>query len=121
MKLPWNIPYKGPSVILDSDTRENVQNPSFRSLVQSLMGEVVMGVRACGYDMKENETKKVMTNTEKMTPYEPSMKPYFDRQRIMELEYMHRNPLAATEDRGCSLPQISMMLRQLEYLDARHS
>ncbi len=84
------------------------------------MEEVVRGARACGYDLGDHEIDSMMASTEKMTPYEPSMKLDYDNLRPMELEYMYRKPLAAAEERGCTLPYITMVCRQLEFMESRN-
>ena len=117
-KLLWNIPYNGLSVLLNADTREIMENPSSGKIVRSLMEEVVQGARACGYNLEDHEIDTMMSSTEKMTPYKPSMKLDYDSRRPLELEYMYRSPLAAAEKQGCDLPRISLICRQLEFLDA---
>ena len=120
-KLLWNIPYNGLSVLLNADTKEIMDHHSSRKIVRNLMEEVVKGAASRGYTIDEEEIEKMMAHTDKMTPYEPSMKLDYDNHRAMELEYMYRKPLAAAEKQGCSLPYITMMCRQLEYLDARNT
>lgn len=119
-KLLWNIPYNGLSVILNADTKEIMNNPSSRSIIRRLMEEVVRGARACGHTIVDEEIEKMLNHTDNMTPYEPSMKLDYDNHRSMELEYMYRKPLAVAEKQGCPLPYITMMCRQLEFLDARN-
>jgi 2-dehydropantoate 2-reductase len=58
--------------------------------------------------------------TEKMTPYRTSMKIDCDEGRPMEIETMFGNPLRAARAMGVDLPLISMLYRQLQFLDTQN-
>ena len=119
-KLLWNIPYNGLSVLLESNTREIMEHSSSRQIIKRLMEEVVEGAAACGYKLGESEIERMLDYTDKMTPYEPSMKLDHDNNRPMELEFMYRRPVSAAEKNGYSMEYTSMMCRQLEYIDSRN-
>ncbi len=116
-KLLWNIPYNGCSVVLDCDTKVLMDTPSSRRIVHSLMEEVVLGAGACGYRFEEGAVDRMLEFTDRMTPYEPSMKLDWDFKRPMEIAYMYRNPLEAARRAGVGLPRIAMLMEELLFLE----
>lgn len=119
-KLVWNIPYNGLSVVLNARTDELMADKYTRSLVEQLMGEVVAAAAATGRIIPDRFIQTMLDYTEKMTPYRTSMKLDYDEGRQMELETMFGNPLRAATARGANLPLISMLYRQLKFLDAKN-
>jgi 2-dehydropantoate 2-reductase len=81
------------------------------------MDEVALGAASCGYVFEADAVDKMMAYTDKMTPYEPSMKLDFDQRRLMEIEYMYLKPLAAAREAGVSLSAIEMIAEQLIYIE----
>lgn len=118
-KLLWNIPYNGCSVILDCDTKVLMDTAASRRLVRSLMEEVVLGAAACGYRFEAGAVDRMLEFTDRMTPYEPSMKLDWDFGRPMEIAYMYRNPVEAARRSGTELPHISMLMEELLFLEER--
>ncbi|MCA1992811.1 MAG: putative 2-dehydropantoate 2-reductase [Coleofasciculus sp. S288] len=118
-KLVWNIPYNGLSVVLNATTDELMADKYARSLVEQLMGEVVAGAAAVGCVIGDRFVQKMLDYTEKMTPYRTSMKIDYDAGRPMEVEAMFGNPVRVATASGADLPLISMLYRQLKFLDAR--
>jgi 2-dehydropantoate 2-reductase len=116
-KLLWNIPYNGTSVILKADTKQIMDTPSSRRIIRKLMDEVVAGAGSCGYAFEDDAVEKMMAYTDRMIPYEPSMKLDYDQKRLMEIEYMYLRPLAAAKGRGVSLPTIEMLADQLIFIE----
>jgi 2-dehydropantoate 2-reductase len=55
----------------------------------------------------------MMSDTEKMIPYAPSMKLDFDRGRPMEIESIYGCPLRMAEAAGVSMPETGRLYRQL--------
>ncbi len=120
-KLVWNIPFNGLSVILDARTDEMMSHPATCALARQLMGEVLQGARACGREIPESYIEEMLTHTAQMKPYRTSMKIDFDRRRPLEVEAIYANPLNAAEARGTGLPRISVLYRQLQFLDERNT
>jgi 2-dehydropantoate 2-reductase len=116
----WNIPYNGLSVVLNATTDELMADKHTRSLVEQLMGEVVAAAAATGRIICDRFIQTMLDYTEKMTPYRTSMKLDYDEGRQMEVETLFGNPLRAATARGANLPLISMLYRQLKFLDAKN-
>ena len=120
-KLVWNIPYNGLSVVLDANTAELMMNPHSRQLVEAIMWEVVTGARACGATVTDDIIQKMLSNTEKMTPYRTSMKIDYDAHHPMEVEAIFGNPLRTAQRAGARSPLLEELYRQLKFLDARNA
>ncbi len=119
-KLVWNIPYNGLSVVLDARTDELMADSYARSLVEQLMSEVVAGAAATGRIIGDRIIQEMLNHTEKMTPYRTSMKVDYDEKRPLEIEAIFGNPLRTATAVGVDLPLISILYRQLKFLDAKN-
>jgi 2-dehydropantoate 2-reductase len=119
-KLVWNIPYNGLSVVLDATTNELMADQYTRSLVEQLMGEVVAGAAATNRKISDRFIQTMLDYTEKMTPYRTSMKIDYDERRPLEVEAIVGNPLRVATAAGTDLPLISMLYRQLKFLDVQN-
>ncbi|NEP45675.1 MAG: 2-dehydropantoate 2-reductase, partial [Okeania sp. SIO2H7] len=116
-KLVWNIPYNGLSVVLNARTDEIMGNADTRFLAEELMKEVQLGAKSWGRIISDRFLKKMLDHTEKMKPYLTSMKLDFDGKRPLEVEAIIGNPLGMAREKGVELPKISMLYRQLKFLD----
>lgn len=119
-KLVWNIPYNGLSVVLNAPTDRLMAHPPTRTLIRALMLEVIRGNQACGGTLEEAYADELMAFTDRMKPYQPSMKLDYDAGRALETEYIHRRPLAAAAAAGINLPLIDALAAQLEFLDTHN-
>ncbi|MCT7951184.1 putative 2-dehydropantoate 2-reductase [Ancylothrix sp. C2] len=119
-KLVWNIPYNGLSVVLDARTDEMMNDPDIRFLTEELMQEVVAGAKAYQRIIPESFMEKMLDHTAKMTPYRTSMKIDYDEKRPLEVEAIFGTPLRKAEEAGVELPKISMLYRQLKFLDRQN-
>lgn len=119
-KLVWNIPYNGLSVVLDATTNELMADQYTRSLVEQLMEEVVAGAAATNRKISDRFIQTMLDYTEKMTPYRTSMKIDYDERRPLEVEAIMGNPLRVATAAGTDLLLISMLYRQLKFLDVQN-
>lgn len=119
-KLVWNIPYNGLSVVLNARTDEMMQNPQIRQLVTALMEEVALGAKSSDRIITPDFIQLMLSHTDQMTPYRPSMKIDYDEKRPLEIETMFGNPLKFARSRGVELPKIGMLYQQLKFLSSRH-
>ena len=119
-KLVWNIPYNGLSVVLDATTTELMTNPQSRQLVEAIMREVVADARACGVAVTDEIIGRMLSTTEKMTPYRTSMKIDYDEHRPLEVEAIFGNPLRAVQRTEAASPLLEQLYAQLKFLDARN-
>ena len=85
-KLVWNIPYNGMTVVMDTSTDKLMQNPESRKLIRDLMLETQQGAAACGVKIESDFIEKMLTYTDSMVPYAPSMKLDYDAKRPMEIK-----------------------------------
>ncbi|MDA3956660.1 2-dehydropantoate 2-reductase [Oceanispirochaeta sp.] len=120
-KLLWNIPYNGLSVTLNCNTKAMMENRYSRKIIETLMMEVLEGAATCGCPIGKKAVEKMLHFTEKMTPYEPSMKLDYLSGRPMEIEYMYDRPLQAASDRGCTMKGVSLLRDQLKYIQEQYS
>jgi 2-dehydropantoate 2-reductase len=116
-KLMWNIPFNALTIMLNTDTRTIMGNPASRRLAWELMQEVAAGAAACGRTIPTGFPRRMMRDTDRMTPYQPSMKLDFDHGRPMEVEAIYGAPLRAAAARGCRLPRIETFYRLLTALN----
>lgn len=117
-KLVWNIPFNGLSVITNSLTDQLVKDPATRKLCETLMNEVAAASAACARSIEPAFIEKMITDTERMKPYSPSMKLDFDQGRSMEIESIYGNPLRAAKTAGIAMPETERLYRQLLKLDS---
>ena len=115
-KAVWNMPFNGMTVALDASTAQLLSNPSTRALIYDQMLEVINAANACGVNLDASFADKMMANTDKMTPYKPSMKLDHDNGRPMEIEYLYTRPLAIAAAAGCPMPRLQMLEAQLRFL-----
>ncbi|MGG2397953.1 putative 2-dehydropantoate 2-reductase [Pseudomonas sp. SH1-B] len=118
-KLVWNAPYNGLSVLLDADTRRLMGNPDSRALVEGIMQEVVLAAQALGYSMPEHYASKLLSATDKMPDYLPSMYHDFAQGRPAELHAIYEVPLAAADAIGFDMPKVRALYQALRFIQAR--
>jgi 2-dehydropantoate 2-reductase len=130
-KLVWNIPFNGLCALLNADTSELMRHRPTRDLIRDLMEEVAAGAKACGAPLPDGFVEKMLTDTDAMAPYEPSMKLDRDAGRAMELGAIYGRTLSeiararadASAHQG-SNPHggavlIESMYRQLTFIDSK--
>ncbi len=116
-KLVWNIPYNGLTVALNTSTDKLMQNADTRALVTDLMNEVLDGAAACGEKIEPEFVDKMLSMTDAMKPYAPSMKLDFDNHRTLEIQAIYSNPIATAKAAGCYMRKTEMLAQELKFLD----
>ncbi|MDR0806045.1 MAG: putative 2-dehydropantoate 2-reductase [Enterobacteriaceae bacterium] len=116
-KLVWNVPFNGSTVVLDTTTKQLVDNPDTYQLMYDLMKEVMTGANACGikYPIEESFIQAMLEMTKKMTPYSPSMKLDYDNHRPMEIDYIYTRPLQTAQQAGVDMKKIAMLEKLLRF------
>jgi len=126
-KLMWNIPFNGLSVTLDASTDELIGCPYSRRLAEQLIAEVHLGAATCGVEVPEEAKAQTIRNTEKMVPYDSSMRLDDKHGRPMEVEAIFGAPLRAVsrslgqssenqiESVESVMPRVSMLYHELSY------
>lgn len=99
-KLMWNIPYNGLTAVMNCKTDFLVGDPAMRELVAEIMKEIARAAAACGYVIEDGFAEKMVRDTERMKPYEPSLKLDFLAGRPMEIDAIYSNPIRFAAQRG---------------------
>lgn len=120
-KLVWNIPFNGLSVVLDASTDALLGDPHSRRLVTELMDEVIGAANAAGHAVAGAFRDEMLTTTDAMTPYAPSMKLDHDGGRPMEIEAIYDAPLQVADSVGAPMPTVAAIRDQLRFLDRRRA
>ena len=119
-KLMWNIPFNGLSVVLDTSTRELIDNIAAYDLAASIIHEVRDAAEACGAHIDADAVETTLEHTRNMVPYDSSMRLDFLAKRPIEVEAIYGNPIRAAAARGFAMPRVEMLYRQLTFLAARN-
>jgi 2-dehydropantoate 2-reductase len=118
-KLVWNVPFNGLSVVLNAATDRLIGDPAIRALAGGVMQEVVDGALAVtGRPLEADVVDRMLTHTETMIPYAPSMKLDYDAGRPMEIDAIYGAPRRAAEAAGCPMPRSATLEAQLRFLDS---
>jgi 2-dehydropantoate 2-reductase len=120
-KLVWNIPFSGLTTLFQVDTAGIVNSPPMQKLARDLMDEVAEGARSMGRIIPDEFIQRMVSNTQKMRPYFPSMKLDFDAGKPLEVEAMYQNPLTAAARHGKKLARIEMLLAELSFLQEKQA
>ncbi|MGZ4785180.1 MAG: ketopantoate reductase C-terminal domain-containing protein, partial [Acidimicrobiales bacterium] len=116
-KLVWNMAFNGLSVTEDAQTDRLVGDPELRARAIEIMGEVVAAADAAGHGFDPAFIDQMVTTTERMTPYKPSMKLDFEAGRALELDAIYAAPIAAARAAGVDMPASAALLAELRTLD----
>ncbi len=116
-KLVWNVPFNGLSVILDATTKEMLDDPKSRALIKAIMIEVITAANAHGCQLDNGFADKLMTLTDGMSPYFPSMKGDFDQCRPMELQAIYESVIKSAQHKGVAMPKTEMLNQLLAFMD----
>jgi 2-dehydropantoate 2-reductase len=118
-KLMWNVPFNGLSVALDASTADIMQHPASRKLAWELMQEVASGASAIGLSVGDDHANRLMENTDKMVPYDSSMRLDYKAGRPMELEHIFLKPIQAAQQAGFTMNKVEMLYDELCFLESR--
>jgi 2-dehydropantoate 2-reductase len=116
-KLIWNIPFNGMTVILGSTTELILKNSHSLSLINEMMFEVIEAANACGVPLQRSFADAMISSTMNGPAYSPSMKLDWDNHRQMEIEYIYTRPIQAALKSGFMMKKISMLEKQLRFLE----
>jgi len=124
-KLVWNVPYNGLSVVLNATTDVMMADAGVRSLITTLMQEVVTVANAWGESVSPGESRSIaadivenmLAHTETMGPYQTSMKLDYERGRSLEIEAILGNPIRTATQIGIPVPAMTMLYQQLHFLN----
>jgi len=118
MKLVWNVPYNGLTVVLNTTTDQLMNNPATESLIRDLMLEVIRGANSVGtgrFVIDESYADKMLQMTRTMTPYSPSMKLDYDYHRPLEIQAIYTTPIETAAKAGYDMKKVRMLEQQLHF------
>lgn len=120
MKLIWNIPYNGLSVVLNSKTDKLMADTNSVELLRCMMLEVSEAANIVNPQICINEKfiDDMLAQTKVMPPYSPSMKLDYDFSRPLEIEYIYSRPIKAAQQAGYEMVRVMMLEKQLKFIEA---
>jgi 2-dehydropantoate 2-reductase len=115
-KLVWNIPFNGLCALLEQSVDRLLTVPACRRLVQELMLEVIAAGNAQGLakPIPDSYADSMLTFTDNMGVYKPSMQIDREEGRQLEIEAIFRIPLSYGAQQGVSMPRVAMLATLLE-------
>lgn len=119
-KLVWNIPYNGMCVALNTITKNIMANKDTRSLIKDLMYEVIEAGNKCGAHIEKSFADDMFDNTDKMSPYSPSMKLDYDLKRPLEIRAIYSNPLSISASNGYEMVKVKMLEQMLRFIEKEY-
>lgn len=120
MKLVWNIPYNGMTVVLNTTTDRLMNDTNTFALLEEMMLEVIHAANAVGKDkfkIEDNYAREMLDMTCEMKPYSPSMKLDFDAKRPLEIEYIYSRPVHTAMLAGYDMTHVAMLEKQLKFIE----
>ena len=115
-KLVWNIPFNGSCALLCQSVDRLLAAPRCRQLVRELMLEVIAAANVQGVSepIDPSFVDQMISYTETMGPYRPSMQIDREEGRPLELEAIFFTPLERGRTRGIEMPRIEALAVFLE-------
>ena len=120
-KAVWNMPFNGMTVALNTSTDQLLKNPATRQLIYEQMMEVIGAANAIGVETLNSDfADRMMTMTDEMVPYSPSMKLDFDYHRPMEIPYLYTRPIQEARRAGFDMPKLAMLEAELRFIQSQY-
>lgn len=116
-KLVWNVPFNGLCTVLDARTDALLADPATRDLVADLMDEVIVAANALGHPIPRGFRDEMLTTTDAMAPYDPSMKLDHDAGRRLEIEVIYDAATTVARQAGAPMPRTEALAAMLRYVD----
>lgn len=123
MKLVWNIPYNGMTVVLNTTTDKLMSNLYTENLLRKIMLEVINGANQVGkgrFAIPETHADGILDMTRHMVPYSPSMKLDYDYHRPLEIDYIYSRPIIEAKKAGYDMVRVSMLEEQLRFIESQY-
>jgi 2-dehydropantoate 2-reductase len=113
-KLVWNIPFNGICALENLDTQEVLKQPHLRERILGLMREVCLGAAAYGFPLPLDFAEKMISATETMAAYHPSMAWDAMDHRPLEWQAIHGDTLNAMNEVGIAAPLLTALTERLK-------
>ena len=118
-KAVWNMPFNGMTVALHTQTDMLLRHPATRQLIRQQMMEVIGAAQHLGVkNIDESFADLMISMTDEMTPYSPSMRLDYDFHRHMELHYLYARPIEIAAAAGFPMPRLEMLMHELQFLES---
>ena len=83
--------------------------------------EVIGAANAIGVETLNSDfADRMMTMTDEMVPYSPSMKLDFDYHRPMEIPYLYTRPIQEARRAGFDMPKLAMLEAELRFIQSQY-
>ena len=116
-KLLWNMPFNGLCALLNATTDKIMANQATRDLAYAIMQETQAGAQALGRELPDSILDAIMTFTDSLAPYKPSMMLDAINKRDMELEGIYGEPIRTAKKLGVEMPRSETLYRELQFLN----
>jgi 2-dehydropantoate 2-reductase len=115
-KLVWNIPFNGLCALLQQPVNILLAKDASRRLVREIMLEVITAANVQGLTkpIPEAYADSMLTFTDNMGEYRPSMLIDRTEGRLLEITAIFRSPLKCGHDKGINMPRVEMLATLLE-------
>ncbi len=120
-KLVWNIPFNGLSALLLQPVDRLLAVPATRALLAEIMAEVIAGANAqqLRLPIAAEYAQTMLTFTDTMGAYKPSMQIDREAGREMELTAILRKPLEFGQREGVAMTRVEMLTTLLEQVEKK--
>ena len=116
-KLVWNAPFNPMSVLKGGQsTKEILENPESRQLVEAIMEEVVRLADADGVQLPQSIIQKNIENTLTMAPYKTSMLLDYEAGRPLELDAILGEALRIGEHLKIAVPKMKKLYESVRQI-----
>lgn len=122
-KLLWNIPFNGMTVVLNTTTKKLLEQPDTRQLMFAMMYEIIEAANKVGngrFELPKELATSMITITDNMHPYSPSMKLDYDNWRPLEIEYIYSRPIEKALRAGYKMELAIMLEKQLRFVQSTY-
>lgn len=114
-KLVWNVPFSGLSIALGGVTTDAiVTNSVHRARAVALMREVLLAARCDGVELEERLVEDILSQTDGMGAYRPSILVDFLAGRPTEHEAIVGEPLRRAEAAGIPVPRMRELHEEIQ-------
>lgn len=111
-KLIWNIPFNGLCALTGLDVTVLLSDPQLRQEIAALMTEVATaanGQAIASHIATEQFVERMLTVTDSMNHYKPSMMIDREAGRPLELESIYAEPLRQARAAGIAMPKVELL------------
>ncbi|MGL1935547.1 MAG: putative 2-dehydropantoate 2-reductase [Fibrobacterales bacterium] len=118
-KLVWNMPFNGLSVLF-GDTRTMMDTAESRKWAESIMHETVAAAGSQDVFIEPTFIDTMISQTDVMKPYKPSMMLDYQNGRAMELDFIYKYPINKGLEKGVVMGRTQALYLQLLELDKKN-